>query len=278
MKVKYRGYKYRVRFWHGILFHILSVWLHLKRTFRRAAKLVSFISPVLFLVPVWVVFIVILSLIEKQSIICYLDECKYSVFSSVVIAAIVRLQGKVPEYRKNLRIQHEMYVSLMGDADSLIEYIFDKAVSNDDRAIEIPDWPLYTIERYRKANEALQSCSVSNSISEAKVNAFLTLILDDISALRVMNGKGGLQATDDIDYHIDCAHRRLKEFQTTIAEQNVDMSILEHTMQDLFFLIDEIRYPWRREAFVNKVQRIIIAENNPDPEDRGHYFNLFEVI
>ncbi len=278
MHVKYRGCKYEVRFWHGLLYRLLSISLCIKRTFRRLAKVTRFVSPVLFLIPVWGLFIFLLSLIEKQNILCYVDECKYSIFTSVVISAIVRLQGKVPEYRKNLQKQHDVYVSLMRNTDCLIEYIFESTISKDDQSIDIPSWPTYTYERYRKIAEILPSCSIYNNFSQSKINSILTLINEDISALKVLNSKDGLQVADEIDYDLDCAYQRVREFQTKVTEKSVDVSMLEHVIQDLFFLIDRVRYPWRRDVFINQTCRMIVAENNPDPDDRDHYFNLFEVI
>ncbi len=278
MHVKYRGCKYEVRFWHGLLYHLLSISLCIKRTFRRLAKVTEFVSPVLFLIPVWGLFIFLLSVIEKQNILCYVDECKYSIFTSVVISAIVRLQGKVPEYRKNLQKQHDMYVSLMCNTDCLIGYIFESVISKDEQSIDIPCWPTYTYERYRKIEEILPSCSIQDSYSQSKLNSMLALIIEDINALRSLNCKGGLQAFDNIEYHLDCAYHRVREFQTKVAEENVDVTILEYIVRDLFFLIDGVRYPWRRDVFINQTRRMIVAENNPDPDDRDHYFNLFEVI
>lgn len=278
MHVKYRGYKYKVRFWHGLLYHLLSISLCIKRTVRRLEKVIQFLSPVLFLIPVWGLFIFLLSMIEKQNILSYVDECKYSIFTSVVISAIVRLQGKVPEYRKNLQKQHEMYVTLMRNTDCLIEYLFEHVVSKDEQPIDIPSWPTYTYERYRKIKEILPSCSIEDSYSQSELNSMLTLINEDISELKVLNSKDGLQVADEIDYDLDCAYQRVREFQTKATEKSVDVSILEHIIGDLFFLVDGVRYPWRRDVFVNQTRRMIIAENNPDPDDRDHYFNLFEVI
>lgn len=278
MHVKYRGYKYKVRFWHGLLYHLLSISLCIKRTVRRLEKVIQFLSPVLFLIPVWGVFIFLLSVIEKQNILCYIDECKYSIFTSVVISAIVRLQGKVPEYRKNLQKQHEMYVTLMRNTDCLIEYLFEHVVSKDEQPIDIPSWPTYTYERYGKIKEILPSCSIQDSYSQSTLNGMLALIIEDINALQALNYKYGLQALENIEYHLDCAYQRVREFQTKVAEKKVDITIQEYIIRDLFFLIEGVRYPWRRDVFINQTRRMIVAENNPDPDDRDHYFNLFEVI
>lgn len=275
MKVKYNGYKYNVRFWHGMRYCLLSISLYIKRTFRRLKKVTAFVLPSILILPVWTAFFLILMIIEKQSFIYYVDQCKYSIFSSVVIAAIVRLQSECSEYKKNLRTQHEKYVSLMHDTESLVDYIFECAKA---RPIEIPRRSLYTLERYRKMNDALKNISGLAAISETKLKHLVSLVVDDINALISLNNRGALQISGEMDYQLDRTVRKIKELQSELAEHTVDLSTVNDTIGELFFVIDELRYPWRRDDFVNKTRRMIIAVNNPNPDDRGHYFNLFEVI
>lgn len=277
MKVNYGGYNYEVKFLHGVWYKLLSVWLYIKRMVRRIGRLIGILSPVLFLIPVWIMFMLFLCVIEKQNLIVYFEECKYSIFSSVVIASIIRLQSKVPEYRKSLRVQHEMYVSLMCDTHKLIKLITNNINLTNKQQIQIPAWPLYTMERYRKARQCLSDCDVSADLN-AEAAMYIALIIDDINAIKSAYNSEKLYVEEDLKYHLDWAYRRMKELQAKVNVHDVDIKAIDFTLMAVHALVAQLQYPWRRDDSINKIRRKIIIQSNPNPKGRGHYFNLFEVI
>lgn len=277
MTVVYFGHRYKVRFWHGVLYTMLKVWLFIVRIFRRAKKSVSFLTPVLLLIPAWAVFITFLWITGENSIVFYLNESKYSIFTSVVITAIVRLQGEISEYRKNIRVQHDLYVSLMYDTEKLIEIVFERIVRNNKR-VDFINHPLYTYGRFDKLRKTLDN-NKNKIINNPKLNAdiYIENIVNDIDEIKDKSKFDRLWVKDDTGFDIEYAYMCVKEFQDKNNQSNLDLEAIENVIWALYTLVNKVRYPWRKDHFVDMILRRIIVYNTPNSKDRGYYLNLYEV-
>lgn len=280
MKYQYGTYStYSVKFFDGVKLKGYSTLLALKRLKRRGKLLLKFTSPVLWLLPVWAVFFGMLSIVERQPYFGYFVECKYSIFTSIVIASIVRLQDKIPAYRKGLRVQHDAYTSLMYDTEGLINVLLKDALRCDGKRIAAPSHSCYTFQRWRYTSELLEKCTVLKLFPQAQIKVAIQLLLDDIEGIRSLHNAKMLQTDSYSDsffeYELNQMRAQLITLREHLDEHNVELADIVDAVRYLFNIVGKLRYPWRRDNAIDRKRRELICKNVPNESDRGYYLNLF---
>lgn len=263
MIVRYKGEKYKCKLKDMFTITIIKTKLHLIRLIRlfKVVFPKSDLLLYMLLLCLWFVFAWISNFIEVQkyqvhkSFLSTLWDFKTSVFSSVILAFAIGSFNHIKEYRKMIKRQHYIYVDSMDDFEEII-----KAIDNGD--IWLMFHPMYNEHCLQESIAYLKNKEIKIDIND---NDFL------ISIERVQ------ERIAMVEYELKMSHL-LVQNETVMNDYllaskkmlskvviNEDRKEFEELLIVLFEVVNQLRYPWRKDE--KNDSRIIAILDNDDRND-----------
>lgn len=203
-----------------------------------------------------------------------LDESKFSLFSSIIIACAVTVRDAYYRNKKILNEQFELYKDFMYSVEKMLYSVIKYNYPNYDND-EAFHW-CYTNERFRK----IQNCIVygKRTIPTSLLKEDLEKLKSELETIKRLLSLGRI-ITDEvvIDYFIDDT---LKELNYIRNLENCDKNKLSELCDSLYWwVLEPIRYPWRRDIDLDvKINTILLNKLQAKKSDDDVYFNYYKRL
>lgn len=276
MKVKFDYSTYPISFMHWLKYQILNIKLLWRRGCRNAKNMLKFFSPALSIVPVWLLFLFILDLLSKShTFLDYLQEAKFSIFTSVILVGTNNMIDRMKKRHAGFLEQFEIYTELMCASENLTRILYGGICPHRKY---IMSSPFFTKERTR------ETLNIFNEVSRIKIEDEKELLSNiewlskclkqlnrsyKVSYLCVICDKTRLTTM------IESCEETICQIKRHISGDDDSTIYIVSFLNTLSGLIEELRFPWRRDEDINKKRRKIICQDNTEPRKRGYYINAF---
>lgn len=277
VKVTYKREKFTVCTVDKIKIEWIKMILLLKRVKRRffltiPQNLVMYILLTL----CWIVFGVITYYVgiqmkepDSYTVMDVVWELKNSYFSSVILAVFIAGYSQSSEYKKKISVQHDFYVDSMRTFD----YIFEPFVGNKIYHF----MPFYNQMCLEDTLEYVKDCKLDNT--EVTLENYKDALQEAIGRLekidfeRKNNNIIGMHK-QELGYSIDSCmteiRKTLKEVKT--LEQARDS--IPEVAYDLFYVIADIRRPWRWDIENDKKILTLLANYSENNIGNDFYYSM----
>lgn len=268
MKIQYKGYQYKCSFTDSFIVMWLETRLFFRRRIRRFRILFSMSDLLMyfFILLIWMVFVLISNRVypfifgHNERLIESIWNLKNSIFSSVVLAFFINSYNRILTYKNKIRKQHYMYVDAMDDFEEIVKPFFDDG-------IQCSFHPFYNQNCFDITKNAVGKNTVFiENTSERLI--VLDCIQQQLFQIEKEIKNGNVIITDDIMTlnWIDNAKKCLK---AEILRENNE-KLLELCFV-LFMILENLRYPWRRDADIEKMIIFTLRKNN-EKEIRSNFY------
>lgn len=250
---------------------------------RRLHRGINYCKYVLILLPFWLLFAVILKIWGTYRLGAYswgdiLWDMKLSIFTSIALSLVTSF---ISQYNKNKTMylaKHEQYIRIMGKMSDLFKELYI-LLFNDNRKSCVPFWPFFlrnmNDEVYSTLN-AMEEFEIANPDSLPNVLFAADRLRDELSDLRTNIYQGGV---------FKCSvHSLVQLLATNLSELDEVCQLLvtrqrkrhfgrtfNRLYDDLYSLLEELRWPWRRDL-PYKVQALSIIYQE-DQSIAGTFYN-----
>ena len=280
LKVKYKGDLYSVNILDKIKIEEIKLLLLAKRIKRRIFLIIpENLILYLILTLCWIFWGLISYHIgikfkspEPYMVKDVIWELKNSYFSSVVLALLISGYSQISGYKKRIEIQHDFYTDVISKFDNLFKTFIGSEVYHY--------MPFYNYICLKDTLEYIEKCEEKDC--KFSIIEFITNLeeifeqLEKIEYERRHNSIVGMNK-QSLDYHIqqgkDFIRKELKACET--FEQAKE--IVQNLSNSLFYIISDIRRPWRWDIENDKKILEILAnyEENNIKEDFYYKMHLY---
>ncbi len=233
-----------------ILILILKTKLHLIRIIRNIGFVMKSLFSALSVTPFWATFIIVLAGINKANdIVYYLNEAKYSIFTSVVLVGVTSVASAINRKRKNLIDQFGLCTDL---TDSANEYARELAIFLNINHKSFSPTPFSTEEEFEKMKKCFCKSRVVFSKSTYELRYQIEIVDRSLSLIASRINKNEIYSIQDEKETYSFAKMSLLRVKHSINSKKIDIEEIIMSLELLYDLIDDIRYPWRRDAEIDQ--------------------------
>lgn len=252
---------------------LINSIMWIKRQWRRFTRLLKCCKYSLLLLPLWLIFSFFVywgDFCRGQSF-SYADvlwELKTAIFTSVVLAAFTAILNERAKIRDSYSLQHTIYTSFMYKCSELAKALL-LLITDNSELVDVPFWPFYESKTMDMPHKEFAKAREYDINSRAA----------DITRFCLRNVKDGLHDVIhncdngkimDIDSHkftkksnecLEELDRLEKAIFLDRQSEHLDICICS-CLDELYNLIELIRFPWRRDMNNReKILRIMYREN-----------------
>lgn len=274
MKKKYKLDKYEIGFIDAVVITFYDFKLLAIRAYRNIKYIIKLLLPVILLIPIWLLFLLFLQWMNIDSFDKSLYAGRFAIFTSIVLVAANNISNGMQKKHKMLLEQHNLYCEFMGNAEDVVKEL--NALSG---CLEkMPNWVFYTADRARNIIAIFEEADISLPIEAMSLQIAIDSLDRNVQKIEKAYKTNEIIGKDDLGYHVEWCKKSVSAIK--IATVNKRISHIEVTtlVRNMFFLIDDLRYPWRRDEHIHKRIRSVIKKRHPDSSTRCHYFNLMEDV
>lgn len=239
-----------------ILVLVLKGILIVIRIFRNVRFVIKSLLPVLCIIPFWIAFIVILSRIGSKDILFYLNEAKYSIFTSVVLVGATSTASAINRKRKNLTGQYNLYMDLNFCAVEYARQLMNLTNQSFDGDYF---YLFHTKETFEKLENTICNASADFSNSTHELQYQIEIVDRVLNLISATINKDEMLFIDKNTNSCLASREALLKIKHSVDSKNIDVEDIRISLQYLYNLIEEIRYPWRRDSKIDRFIDNLIA-------------------
>ena len=244
----------------------LKIYLFFKSRLIRGVRLIKTVCPIsdlilytlLFLL--WLAYCIVCNRVNyihdgiSETYLRSIWEMRNSIFSSIIVAFAVGAFSRLRVYRKTIKAQHFLYVDSMDDFELLF-----KAIRDDD--VWLYFHALYNQRCFNISMEYIEEILKNIDINDNEIIKTFSVISDRLEKIDYQLKTGMLIVKDDemTSLYISSAKKNLTDI---IIDGNKDK--IFKLLNDLYFIIDDLRYIWRRDRELDSIRLKICKEPESD--------------
>lgn len=254
----------KILFTDNLKLYFYKLKLHIRRCVRRFVFLKKASMPTFWLIPLWGAFIVILIILTHKSFWELIDECKFTLFSSIVVTCAISVRDAYYRNKDILNEQFEIYIWLMYSLENTISKVVKQNYPHYTDAY-CSNW-CYTDNRFR----GIQTYIVSGK----KMLPTVTLYNELEELKKVLEKAKKLIAVDRIitneERILSYINDVLKRIDTIKNTEQCDKRELGDFCCDVYWLVlNHIRFPWRRDIDLDiKINKILLKKQQEKGKDK----------
>lgn len=275
--VHFEEYEYRVEFMDMIRIEIIKTCLFIKRQWRRFR--IIFIENNLvyiFVLFAWVIFLV-LSLFwgrvykDQYTISDAFWDLMNTVFSSVILAVVINGYSKAKEHKDKLMLQYYIYNNVLFEFSSLLDCYIDR--------FRYEYIPFYNEKCLKQTIEYIKGIYTlpNGSINLDRIpNERWNIILEYLNKVEECISRNEIDSLNNKRNALLAVDRAKSSVINIKGEVNVYFRSFDLMLDSLLDIIEEIRYPWRRDS-VAKLKVLVIAAQYSENRIAAQYYNAMHL-
>ena len=253
----------------------------LTRQWRRMVRLLGYCKYSMALVPLWAIYVCIVSLIGSKfsppySISTCIWDVRTGFFTSIVIASATSVIAGMRKDKNIYQRQHTIYTDIMAAGSNLIKELTAYVVGNIERE-HVSFWPLYDINSLSDFHTVF---SQKNHVPSQKQSQRVHILIE-----RFRKSIDRLLAAQNTNSIADCNWTKLQEAVSTVCywcdaiedaitenDSNAAFHSSKSFVMDLYSIMEMLRYPWRRDLSARiKILELIIADDPAFEMNMSYY-------
>lgn len=269
MTVKYKEEKYKCKFKDKVTITIIKIKLRLIRWIRLFKVVFPQNDLLLYLLIIflWLIFAWFSNIIDLQkrqlqeSYLLTLWGLKNPIFSSVILAFAIGSFNHIKEYRKMMKRQHYTYVDSMCDFEGII-----RAVDNTDLWLKFHS--MYNEHCFRESIAYLKNKEIDIARNKSDFLISIDTAQERIVMIEQELKTGQLLVQDEAVMNNYLSSSK-KLFSRVVL--NKDRNEFERLLFGLFEILNQLRYPWRKDE-KNDSRIIRILDKYSENDIRSDYY------
>lgn len=282
MKIRYKGEKYKVSFKDACYIKILQIKLFFLRILRNVHRISVDCKNVVVVIPIWLLFLAISYIwgVKTGKVTDVWElvwELKTSIFTSIILVVFLNVYNGQKSYKLKIEQQFYLYYELLLALEEIVVYLCKQCTGE----VYQHKYIFYTIERYCNFEDYLQQCD-TKYMQKGNVRSEISDVISLLERLKECVRNNGIiswnreiyrrEHNENLLMYIEDICKKLKAIE---SKKRISKEEVLSVTDDMYYLIEGCRIPWRRDDDINKIIRTLIAKKDLDRLCNDYYIRLF---